>query len=116
MTARVLPVRAGVPHQQFQVDLDGVPYNFELRWNERAPAWVMALRDASDTPLRQGVRVCLGALLLPHRRSEAFPPGQLLAVDTDGSEVEPGLEDFGESARVRLVYLDAADVVELSSG
>lgn len=116
MAVRVLPVRAGVPHQQFQVDLDGVPYNVELRWNERAPAWVMALRDASDTPLLQGVRVCLGPALLPHRRAATFPPGELLAVDTDSSGIDPGLDELGADARVKLVYLDVADVAEVASG
>lgn len=107
---QVLPMRAGVPFQQSQVDLDGVPFNVELRWNERAPAWVMTLRDASGAVLRAGVRVCLGAELLPAEKPSTFPAGTLLAVDTSDSGVDAGLDELGADARVRLVYLEAADV------
>lgn len=115
MAVRELPVRQGVPMQQFQVALDGVLFGVSLRWNERAPAWVMTLRDAAGTTLAAGVRVCLGAGLVPTPRPAGFPAGQLLVVDTDGSGVEPGLNDFGAGARTRLVYLDAVEVAEASA-
>jgi hypothetical protein len=108
MAVRRLPVRVGVPFQRFQVELDGVLYGVELRWNWRVPAWSLTLRDAGGGALRQGVRVCLGASLLPPRRSSAFPPGELLLVDRSGSAVDPGLEGLGDTAE--LVYMDAAEV------
>lgn len=108
MAIRRLPVRVGVPFQRFQVELDGALYGVELRWNWRAPAWSLTLRDANETTLRQGVRVCLGTALLPPRRSAAFPPGELLLVDRGGQGVDPGLDDLGDSAE--LVYMDAAEV------
>lgn len=107
MPVRKLPVRPGVPHQQFQVELEGVLYGIQLRWNERADAWALTLRDAAGTALCEGVRVCLGTALLPSRRGSAFPPGELLLVDRDAKDVEPGLADLG--ARTELVYLDAAE-------
>lgn len=116
MATRVLPVRPGVPHQRFQVTLDGVPFGFALRWNERAPAWVLTLSDAQGTVLRAGIRACLGTLLLPPRRPDTLPAGELLLVDTAGTGVDAGLSDFGADARVRLVYLEAADVAEVASG
>lgn len=115
MAVRVLPVRPSVPLQQFQVELDGVLFEVLLRWNERAPAWVMTLRDSAGTTLAAGVRVCLGAELLPTPRPAGFPPGQLLVVSMDDTGVEPGLEDFSATARTRLVYLDAAEVAEASA-
>lgn len=108
MAIRRLPVRVGVPFQRFQVELDGTLYGVELEWNWRAPAWSMTLMDANGAPLRQGVRVCLGAALLPSPRSAAFPPGELLLVRRGGQGEDPGLNDLGNGAE--LVYLDAAEV------
>ena len=116
MTVRILPVRAGVPFQSFQVDLDGVPFNFEIRWNERAPAWVMALRDAQGLVLREGIRLCLGTPLLPPQRPATFPAGELLLVEDEGEGVDPGENELGADARVRLVYLEAVDVAEALNG
>lgn len=113
MAVRKLPVRPGVPHQKFEVELDGVLFGVELRWNWRAPAWVMTLRDSAGVTLREGTRVCLGGLLLPVRKSRAFPPGELLLVDRDVNGVDPGLDDLG--ARTELVYLDAAEVAGVAA-
>ncbi len=109
MATSVLPVQVGVPFQSFQVDLDGRTFTLHLAWNERVGAWNLNLHDVLGAPLLLGRRLDLGCRVLPKRRPASMPPGELLVVDVaEGGG--PGLADLGQTARVRLVYVDAVDV------
>lgn len=113
MTIRVIPVRVGAPIQEMKVDLDGVAFQLELRWNERAPAWVMTLRDDAGVVLREGIRVCYGGFLLPTRRPNTFPAGELLLVSREEGAPDPGLEDLGVNSL--LVYMEAVDMLAVEA-
>lgn len=111
MATSVLPVKAGAPFQTFQVDLEGRAFTLALAWNERVSAWNLNLYDVLGAPLLLGRRLDLGCRVLPKRRPASMPPGEVLVVDVaEGGG--PGLEDFGQDARVLLVYVDVADVPE----
>ncbi len=109
MATLVLPVQAGVPFQSFQVDLEGRTFSLAISWNERVSAWNLNLYDALGASLLLGRRLDLGCRVLPKRRPASMPPGELLVVDmAEGGS--PGLGDLGQTERVRLVYVDVADV------
>ncbi len=103
-----LPVEGDVAHQSFTVDLDGEPYIIELRWNNRASAWFLSLYTPTNAPLLLGRRVVIGVPMLRRHRTPAFPPGEMLAVDTTGANQDPGANDLG--ARVVLMYATAAEL------
>lgn len=98
----VLPTRVDVPHYDFSVDLDGRTYTLELRWNERAGAWFLSTYDAEGVPVVSGRKVVLYSPLLGHTVDPRRPPGELFAIDTTGSDLDPGRYDLG--GRVLLVY------------
>lgn len=111
MSVIQLPLRTDLTHYDFGITLDGVAYNFELRWNTRDEAWFLDLRLESGEAVYTGIRVVINWPLALRCRHESHPPGQLLAVDTSGKDAEPGIDDFG--SRVLLLYYDAAQITEL---
>lgn len=106
----ILPVRPGVPDQLFSTQLADVTYQIRLRWNARANGWYLDVLEASDEPIASGLRVALGAALGNLVRREPFLSGTIVAVDLSGQDREPGLDDFGDGARVELRYLDREDL------
>lgn len=109
MGVYVLPLRPDLPHYAFQLELDGLAFGFEFRWNERDEAWTMALSTADGEPIMRR-KVVLGWPLTARYRDLRLPDGELEAIDTEGTGREPGLGDLG--GRVLILYTDAADIPE----
>lgn len=105
-----IPLRTDLAHYEFQIELEGESFVFELRWNERDGAWALSISDADGNPLLSGRRVVLGTPLLFRKRavSPTLPPGELIAEDTSGTGIEPGIGDLG--GRVQLRYLLASEL------
>jgi hypothetical protein len=101
-----LPVEPDVPHQTFQVDLDGVAFGFDFRWNTRAGAWFVQLLTANDDLLATD-KMVLGFQLFVRTQDERMPKGRLMALDTSTVELEAGIADLGR--RVQVYYFDAAE-------
>ena len=108
MSTLTLPVQVGVPAQQFRVSLDGELFLVAVTWNEREGAWYLDLSDADGTVLLAGRKLVLGQALLARFRDARLPPGELLVLDTTGSDLEPGPQDLG--ARVPLFYVEATSL------
>lgn len=113
MSIRQLPILPSIPFQSFQVELDGVLYGFEFRWNHRAEAWAMSLLDVNGDALLTGVRLCFGGPLLPISRSLATPPGELLLVESTAGVGDPKLDTLG--SQVLLLYMDAAEILSVAA-
>jgi hypothetical protein len=113
MSIRQLPILPGIPFQSFQVDLDGVRYGFEFRWNHRAGAWAMSMLDVNGDALLTGIRLCFGGPVLPLSRSLSTPPGELLLVESTAGVGDPTLETLG--SQVLLLYMDAAEILSVTA-
>lgn len=111
MAAVEIPIVPDLPHFDFQVELDAITYTLELRWNERDEAWYLSVLTAEEEPLLLGRKVVVGAPLWARFRTAGLPPGDVVAVDTQGTDTDPGLEDLGR--RVRLIYTPFADAAAL---
>jgi hypothetical protein len=90
------------------VSLDGVDYTLAFLWNERDAHWYMTVRDSAGDDIATGIKVVTDIPLLVHETDDRRWPGVLWAVDTTGSETDPGLRDFG--TRVLLRYVDEESV------
>lgn len=101
------PVR---PFVSVKVALDGVTFEVRVRWNERAERWFFSLYDAEERVLAPSRAVVLGFPLLARfvRNRQRLPAGQIVAVDTADTGVEPGLDELG--TRVQLIYVTAAEL------
>lgn len=106
--ALVMPTRTDLPHYDFTIDLDGVTFGFEFRWNDRDGAWYFSIADVNGSPLLSGRRVVLGIPLLSRFRDPRLPAGELTAIDTLGTDAPPGITELG--ARVRLLYFPASEI------
>lgn len=101
----IQPSTAGstLPSFKFQCDLDGQTYGLQFVWNERFGAWFMSIFDVNDNPLICGVRVVVDFPLAFRSTLAGLFPGMLIALDTSGQHIDPGLNDFG--TRVLLQYI-----------
>lgn len=107
MSVFALPVRNDAPHFDFFTNLDGERYGFEFKWNEREERWYMSVLDSSGTDLLSGRKVVVGLSLIGRFSSSALPPGRIMAVDTQGTDTAPGLNDLGQ--RVQVLYFDESE-------
>jgi hypothetical protein len=104
----IIPLRSDLPYFDLEVELDGVTYGLELRWNTRAEGWFLTIfNPETEEVIRAGIRVVCD---FPLRSYEAdrLPPGALVAVDTSGEATDPGYGDLGD--RVQLLYFTAAEL------
>lgn len=105
----VIPVKSDAAYYDLQIQLEGVTYTLEFRWNVRASAWFMNILDAQGVNMiRAGLRLVTNFPLWPYGASRT-PPGALIVVDTTGSgDADPDLDGLGD--RWQLLYLTAAEI------
>lgn len=108
MSVLVIPTRTDAPHYTIEVDLDSRTFELEFRWNDRAAAWFLTIRDADGVELLAGRRIVIGLPLLGRFRDPRLPAGELNAVELTGTDAEPGVDELG--ARVRLLYFEAGSL------
>lgn len=105
----VLPIRNDIPHQTFSTELEGVTYGFEFRWNDRASAWFCTIKTAEEETIVSNRKVVLNRPLFIRFTDERLPPGPIIALDTSGQDLAPGLEDLGPDGRVLVYYVSTSD-------
>lgn len=109
MAWRTVSVRPGVPSQRQRVQLEGVEYTLDLRWNQREERWYLDLFAASGAPIATGLALSLFEPVFANLHLVAgVPPGELVVLDHRPQRAEPTLATFGDV--VTLVYVDAQHV------
>jgi len=103
-----LPTSTILPYYENEVELDGVEYRLEYRYNDRDDAWYLTIRDAEDTLLRAGIRIVNSWQLLRLWAEATRPAGEIVSVNQGKVEAPPTLQQLG--AEVVLNYLDEAEV------
>ena len=107
MTVVEIPIPTkGVDNFTFSISLDYARYTFLFVWNYRGSYWSMSIADAVGSPVVQGVCVRVSVDMLEFVSATNRPQGSLVAMDTAGAGVDPGLNDLGQ--RVILLYGGAA--------
>ena len=106
MATFVIPTKTDSEHYTQQVELDDVVYELLLAWNHRDGHWFLSVSLADGTPIMSGVRVVVDVPLLHYCGHPSKPAGTLVAVDTSGAGLDPGLIELG--GRVLLMYEEAA--------
>lgn len=107
----VIPLPTDLTNFDLQTLLDGVTYTLAFRWNIRAAAWFMdILNEDGDTVIVAGIKIVVDFPLNLYR-ADREPPGILIAQDTLGSGVDPGLGELGD--RVQLKYVSAVLLAQL---
>lgn len=110
-----LPTDTTSPFYVFEVELDGVLFRLEFKFNERDSAWYMSILDIADNRLRSGLRVVTDwPLIRLWQEIQTRPAGEMIAVAL-GDIARPALiDELGE--QVILTYLDADEVAAAAAG
>ena len=101
-----ITIRNDIPHQEFNVTLDGTSYTFEVRWSAREEAHYLDISTEDNSKIVAGMKLALGVVIGSRAVDERMPPGLLWCVDTSLQYDEAGEQDMG--ARVQLRYMNAA--------
>lgn len=87
--------------QRFEIELAGVTYTLENRFNSVAGYWELEVADAAGVPIVTALPLLAGVNLV-----EGYPglPTGVLAIITDGDETaDPTLTSLGDDSK--LYYL-----------
>lgn len=104
MTFVTLPLQTEVDKFTVRTTLLGAEYRLDFLWNTRDEHWYLSMFDATGTPIVQGVKVVIGNFILRTNRGQVRPRGWLVAIDKEGTDIDPGRNDLG--TRVDIVFTD----------
>ncbi len=94
----------------FEVELDGVTFVFDMHWNDRAGAWFMSLSKTDGTKLVSGIRVTSSLIPLSwYVHTTDAPKGRLFLFESSGTGDDPGRFDLAEDQRCQLCYYEQAE-------
>jgi hypothetical protein len=97
MATTIIPMEDAADLGQFlfSVDLDGVNYQFDMRYNEREGFWYFNISDVDGNIIRSGVKVVSNWPLIRLLMDSNRPAGELITIDTRYQPLDPGLSDLG---------------------
>ena len=97
-----LPTSTTLPFYNFEVELDGVTFKLEFKFNVRGDTWYMTILDPNDNILRAGLRVVNEYTILRLWQEATRPDGEIIAIPLGGQTTPATLEQLGED--VILTY------------
>ncbi|CAP41324.1 phage baseplate plug family protein [Bordetella petrii] len=91
-----------------EVELEGRTYFLRLSWNSEAELWVLGVENANNEVIIAGIAVVPDTPLLAQYRHLALPPGELVALTSDGRNTIS--RDALPAGDVSLVYATVEDI------
>lgn len=108
MSLLIIPTTPGTPYFRQKTTLEGREFLLGFSYNQRIGRWYLSLYDETEAPLLLGLKLMTNRPLLRHYRADTrLPPGELIAVASDGSHGPPAIDELGEGKRVELLYLES---------
>ncbi len=108
MALLLIPTTPGVPYYQQKTTLEGRDFILGFSYNQRIGRWYLSIYDETEAPLLLGLKLMANRPLLRHYRANTLlPPGEFVALASDGSHEPPTLDELGEGKRVELLYLES---------
>lgn len=104
MAAIEIRIDPTAPNDDFSATLQGRFYYFRKVYNQREDDWYLSILDENKDPIVSGCKVFVDCPLFKRSQDARLPPGVVMAIDTSGKRLNPGLNDFG--VRVRLYYFE----------
>ncbi len=99
------------PSYSFIVSLEGVTYDFQVRYNDREESWRLDIRDLDKTPIVQGIKLLPNqSITSQYVNSELFT-GNLYFIDVFGKVTRPTFDSLGK--RHKLFYITREEEDEL---
>ena len=106
---RTIATLTNTANYRQRVELDGVDYALDLRWNAREGAWKLGLSRIDGTPLVVGLTLVSNRPMLERfRATVGVPPGEIIAFDQTATIPAADYDQLGPV--VDLLYYDAAEL------
>lgn len=107
MATLLIPTSAE-PYYRQKTKLEGRDFILVFSYNQRVERWHLSIYDEEENPLRLGLKLVTNwPLLRRYHQDPRMPPGELMAVASDGSTEPPALDELGEGKRVQLLYRES---------
>lgn len=106
--AELIPFKPGIPQQEFEVTLAGVPYWVETHWNEADQAHYLDLYEVNLDPIAIGLKIVLGCKLGDTYLHPFFVGRALIVVDDSNTGLDARVDDLG--GRINVVYFTELDL------
>lgn len=107
-----LPTSTTSPYYVFEIELDGVLFKLEFKFNERDSAWYLHILDQNDNHLRSGIKVVSDwTILRLWREVGTRPEGEMIPTALGDISRPALIDELGE--QVILTYLDAEEIAAL---
>jgi hypothetical protein len=93
----ILPVAPSIAFYTERIQLDGVLYTIQYRWNQRMGHWVQNVQDANGNDLIDGI-LQLTDYPLGYKgigTIQGYPPGVQMIVDESGAGLTADRKTFG---------------------
>jgi hypothetical protein len=102
-----LPIRSDLSAYSFQLELEGVLFNFYFYYNQRMDRWFMDIKEQDDTPVIMGIPMLYGSDLIGRFVMDGRPLGRMGVWDESGKEQNATQFIFGQP--VLLLYEESTD-------
>lgn len=101
-----VPTRSDLKAYEMQVELQGITYTLNFRYNERMDRWLLDIADSIGVELLNGIVLLTNVPLTDDYVIAGLPPGRFICEDTTGQNKDAGADDLGND--VRLLYEEAS--------
>jgi len=111
------PIEPAEPYSKLRyegVELAGIAYDYQLKWNDRTEAWYLYIqRSDGSTPPVNGVKVVVNFALGQRYTGRGPVDGTLLLIDQGGGNAadRPTFEGLGH--RWRLGWVDDSELTPI---
>lgn len=102
-----MPIRNDIPAYTLNIELEGIAYILEFRFNSRQNRWIFDISDSIKDPIVQGVPILIETDLFLKFKDSRLPPGGFIAIDQSGNRNQPDRLNFGND--VVLLYFDSTN-------
>ena len=104
-----IPTRTDLLEYREQITLDGILFRLLFKYNTRDDFWYVDLRDASDVPIKVGIKLLTGfSLLRLVADTNIRPSGTCVMLDPTDEDKEAGQLTLGVDAS--LLYVEETDL------
>lgn len=104
MTLYAIPTSTSNVHYTQSVQLSGVIYQLEMRYNTRMQRWVLNVADVIGRNIICGIVMLTGRNLVGQYKTLSLPPGTLFCHRDGQTPLEPTLGSF--LVDTRFLYAD----------
>jgi len=104
-----IPIRSDLPAFNERIELEGVIYNLDIRYNERMDRWAMDILTEEEIPIVSGLLLLTNVPLLDQLTVADLPPGDFIMLDRANLQRDASADNLGED--INLFYQESEDLV-----